>query len=58
MALNFKKPASLAVLNQIIDSVDVLVENYVPGTLEKYGLDYETLAKRRPGLIYASITGT
>lgn len=45
-------------LNKIIDSSDVVVENYIPGILKKYGLDYPTLSKRRPELIYASITGT
>jgi CoA-transferase family III len=36
----------------------VIVENYIPGTLKKYGLDYQTLSVRKPALIYASITGT
>ncbi|KAK6533886.1 hypothetical protein TWF281_005233 [Arthrobotrys megalospora] len=36
---------------------DVLVENYLPGTLAKYGLDYDTLKAENKGLIYASITG-
>lgn len=58
VALSFKHSESLAVLNKIIDSSDVIVENYIPGTLKKYGLDYPTLSKRKPGLIYASITGT
>jgi len=58
VALNFKHSESLAVLNKIIESSDVIVENYIPGTLKKYGLDYPTLSKRKPGLIYASITGT
>jgi succinate--hydroxymethylglutarate CoA-transferase len=35
----------------------VLVENYLPGTLKKYSMDYETLRKINPSLIYASITG-
>jgi crotonobetainyl-CoA:carnitine CoA-transferase CaiB-like acyl-CoA transferase len=35
----------------------VLVENFRPGTLEKFGLDYETLHALNPGLIYCSITG-
>jgi len=33
------------------------VENYLPGSLKKYGMDYPTLAKMNPRLIYASITG-
>ena len=36
---------------------DVLVENYVPGTLSKLGLGYEQLKKVAPQLIYTSITG-
>ncbi|KEF60363.1 uncharacterized protein A1O9_01923 [Exophiala aquamarina CBS 119918] len=36
---------------------DVLVENYIPGALKKYQLDYESLKKINPRLIYASITG-
>ena len=33
------------------------MENYLPGTLKKYGLDYDTIHKINPGLIYTSITG-
>ncbi len=36
---------------------DVLVENFAPGTMERFGLGYEVLAAENPGLIYASITG-
>ena len=36
---------------------DVLVENYIPGALEKNGLGYNTLKKAAPRLIYCSITG-
>jgi succinate---hydroxymethylglutarate CoA-transferase len=36
---------------------DVLVENYLPGSLKKYGMDYERLRSINPKLIYASITG-
>ena len=35
----------------------VLVDNYLPDSLQKYVMDYETLSKINPGLIYASITG-
>lgn len=35
----------------------MLVENYLPGALAKYNMDYETLSKINPALIYASITG-
>lgn len=35
----------------------MLVENYLPGGLEKYGMDYKSVSKINPSLIYASITG-
>lgn len=35
----------------------MLVENYLPGSLKKYGMDFESVAKINPRLIYASITG-
>jgi succinate---hydroxymethylglutarate CoA-transferase len=45
------------VIKKIIETSDVVVENYIPGALKKYGLDYPTQAQKKPGLIYASITG-
>jgi succinate---hydroxymethylglutarate CoA-transferase len=40
-----------------VASCDILVENYLPGTLKKYQMDYETIHKLNPCLIYTSITG-
>jgi crotonobetainyl-CoA:carnitine CoA-transferase CaiB-like acyl-CoA transferase len=42
---------------RLCDEADVLVENFRPGTLDAFGLDYETLAERNPRLIYVSISG-
>jgi crotonobetainyl-CoA:carnitine CoA-transferase CaiB-like acyl-CoA transferase len=36
---------------------DVVVENFAPGTMERYGLGYESLSREQPGLVYASVTG-
>lgn len=44
-------------LHRLAEISDVLVENYVPGTLERYGLGYEQLRKVNPKLIYCSMTG-
>jgi crotonobetainyl-CoA:carnitine CoA-transferase CaiB-like acyl-CoA transferase len=41
----------------LIRSCDVVVENFVPGTMEKFGLGYDELVGQQPGLVYASITG-
>ena len=52
--LNFKDPGDLDVARKIADWADVLVESFVPGTMAKYGLDYETLSKRNPKLVMLS----
>ena len=57
VTIDFKHPDGLALLDRLIAKADVLVENFRPGTLNKLGLDYETLAKRFPRLIYCSISG-
>ena len=57
VTLDFKHPEGRALLEQLIAKADVLVENFRPGTLTKLGLDYETLSKGHPRLIYCSISG-
>ena len=42
---------------RLIRASDVVVENFVPGTMEKFGLGYEQLAADQPGLVYAAISG-
>ncbi|WP_243075452.1 CaiB/BaiF CoA-transferase family protein [Microbacterium sp. SS28] len=57
IALDFDDPAQLATAHEIVARADVLVENFRPGSLARFGLDYETLSARHPSLVYASITG-
>ncbi|KAK1771485.1 CoA-transferase family III [Phialemonium atrogriseum] len=57
LALSFQDPAGVEILHQLAANSDIFVENYIPGSLKKYGLDFETLHKINPRLIYASITG-
>ena len=57
VALNLKNDAGRMVFLRLVESADILVENYRPGVMRKLGLDYETLAKIRPELVYASISG-
>src|SRR6185369_5893018 len=45
------------VLERLLANADVLVENFLPGTTKRWGLDYDSLAPRFPRLVYASITG-
>jgi crotonobetainyl-CoA:carnitine CoA-transferase CaiB-like acyl-CoA transferase len=57
IVINLKTDEGKKVLRDIALRSDVLVENFRPGTLEKFGLDYETLHLLNPRLIYCSITG-
>jgi CoA:oxalate CoA-transferase len=42
---------------KLVEKSDVLVENYVPGTMEDFGLDYESVRARNPGIIYVAGSG-
>jgi succinate--hydroxymethylglutarate CoA-transferase len=57
LGLSFKNPAGVAILHKLVQKCDILVENYLPGSLAKYQLDYATMAQLNPSLIYASVTG-
>jgi CoA:oxalate CoA-transferase len=57
VCLDFDKPEGRAVLDKLIAQADVLVENYGPNVLERRGLDFDSLSKAHPKLIYASISG-
>ena len=54
---DFRDPAQLERLRDLIDGADVVVENFKVGGLKRFGLDYDTLSARNPGLVYASVTG-
>ena len=56
MAVNFKKDEGRDIFCRLVEKADVLIEGNLPGTLKRRGLDYETLRKLNPGLIYCSIT--
>src|SRR6185369_6844124 len=55
IALNLKSKAGREVFYKLVDTADVLVENARPGVMTRLQADYETLSKRNPRLIYASI---
>ena len=57
MTLNFKNPAEIDVFRELAKHADVVVENYRPGTMEKFGLGYEELKKINPKLVYAACSG-
>jgi len=57
MTLYLGSPEGQAILKELIEDADVLIENFRPGTLEKWGLSPETLHEINPGLVIARVTG-
>ncbi|MFM0203681.1 CoA transferase [Paraburkholderia fungorum] len=57
IALDLKNDEHRALLDELLEGADVLVENFRPGTMEKLGLSAEVLAERYPQLVFASISG-
>lgn len=57
ITLNLKAPEGKEILKELVKQVDILVENFRPGTMEKLGLGYDVLKEINPRLIYASSTG-
>jgi crotonobetainyl-CoA:carnitine CoA-transferase CaiB-like acyl-CoA transferase len=57
LTLDISKPEGQAIVHQLLDGCDILVENFKVGALAKYGLGFEQLSQKFPGLIYCSITG-
>ncbi len=57
VSLNLKTPEAKKILSDMVKKADVLLENFRPGTMEKFGLGYETLKEINPRLIYAATSG-
>ena len=57
IAIDLRRPEGAAVARKLAASADVVAENFKPGTMHKYGLDYVSLAAANPRLIYASHKG-
>jgi len=57
LTLDLKSPSSRDVIDALLRRADVLVENFRPGTMERVGLSYESVAARYPRLVYCSISG-
>lgn len=57
VSIDLKSSDGFEIAQDLIDSADVLVENYRPGVMERLGLSYEEVHERNPGLIYVSASG-
>jgi len=57
IVLDLKAPEAVAAVRRLVATADVVVENFRPGVMRRFGLDYETLAPIKPELIYCAISG-
>ena len=57
LAVDLRKPEGQRIVGDLAARADVLVENYRPGVLDKFGLGYAAVAGRNPGMVYCSISG-
>jgi crotonobetainyl-CoA:carnitine CoA-transferase CaiB-like acyl-CoA transferase len=56
MALNLRKPEAQKIIQRLVETADVVIENYKPGMAEKIGIGYDALAAINPTLLYVSIS--
>ena len=57
LSIDLKVPGANEIVLRLCDTADVIVENFRPGTLATFGLDYLSVAARNPRVVYASISG-
>jgi len=57
LTLNLKEPKGLEIFNTLVKDADVVVENYRPDVKFRLKIDYESVKKINPGIVYASISG-
>ena len=57
MALNLKTKEGKEIILKLVKDADVLVENFLPGAMDRLGFGYETLSRLNPGIVYCSISG-
>ena len=57
ITLNLTKPEGQALLKRVVKTADVLIENYLPGTFEKWGLGWDALSNENPRLVMVRVSG-
>ncbi len=57
LAINLKSPRGLQIVKDLIKQADIVAENMAPGTIERLGLDYESVQKINPRIVYCQIKG-
>ena len=57
ITLDLKSPAAVEAVRRLAATADVVVENFRPGVMRRFGLDYEALRTVKPDLVYCAISG-
>lgn len=57
IAINLQHPEGVAIIQHLLPGCDVVLENFTPGTLDRWGLGYQACAMLNPALVYLSISG-
>jgi crotonobetainyl-CoA:carnitine CoA-transferase CaiB-like acyl-CoA transferase len=57
ITLDLKQPKAIEVIKRMVPKVDVVIENFRPGVMDKLGIGYDTLKQLNPKLIYAAVSG-
>src|SRR6516165_5488657 len=57
IVLDLKRPEAIAAVKRLAATADIVVENFRPGVMARFGLDYETLKGVNPGLVFCAISG-
>ncbi|HEY4887717.1 MAG TPA: CoA transferase [Candidatus Dormibacteraeota bacterium] len=57
LAVNLKEPRGLAAMQRLLPKLDVFIENFRPGVVDRLGLSYEAVDRANPSIVYASFTG-
>ena len=57
VSIDLRKAAGQQLVKRLAEKSDVLIENFRPGSMKRFGLDYETLQQQCPRLVYASVSG-
>jgi crotonobetainyl-CoA:carnitine CoA-transferase CaiB-like acyl-CoA transferase len=57
IAIDMKQPEGIALVKELAKESDIMVQNYVPGVMERLGLGYEDIKKIKPDIVYAALSG-
>jgi crotonobetainyl-CoA:carnitine CoA-transferase CaiB-like acyl-CoA transferase len=57
LAINLKSPEGLEIFKDLVKKTDIVIQNFLPGTMERMGLGYDVLKELNPGIIYAALSG-